>query len=222
LSPRRIAPANRNHAAPRIAPEIQSVKWPFMEKFQILSSTDASVLMEDSRSSSSTGASFYFDNCRVGAIVKRDHPAQASALSVLMRQHELGRISAVASTEVLGEIQALPERYQGPHLQVWEQLLRLPASRFTWIDETSTSTSAVLDPDYATLCTILPDEMDRRHMFHAVKNGVKFFATVDQRSILNHASEVEAAFSIRCGKPTDVAAWLGVSVSTSTGELNKV
>jgi hypothetical protein len=193
-----------------------------MEKLKILSSTDDSVFTDASETRSSTEASVYFDNCLVGAIVKRDHPTQVNALSALMRQHELGRISAVASTEVLGEIQALPEKYQGAHLEVWEQLRRLPGSRFSWIDETSTSTSAVLDPDYAKLCTILPDEMDCRHMFHAVKNGVRFFATVDQRSILSHSSEIEAAFSIRCGKPTDVAAWIGIRISTSTGELNEV
>jgi hypothetical protein len=110
-----------------------------VEKIKILSSTNASV---------------YFNNCLVSAIVKIDHPAQSNALSALMRQHEVGRISAVASTEVLGEIQGLPEKYQGPHLEVWNQLHRLPGSRFSWIDETSTSTSAVLDPDYARLCAI--------------------------------------------------------------------
>jgi hypothetical protein len=159
---------------------------------------------------SSTDPTVYFDNCLVGAVVKNDHPDQMPALSALLRQHELGVISAVASTEVLGEIGALPEQYQGPHLHVWGQLRRLPGARFKWIDELSTSTSEVADPDYVTLSGILPDEMGRRHMFHAVKHQVRYFATVDQRSILRHASEVEAAFpSIRCGTPTEVARWLG-------------
>jgi hypothetical protein len=61
---------------------------------------------------SSTDPTVYFDNCLVGAVVKNDHPDQMPALSALLRQHELGVISAVASTEVLGEIGALPEQYQ--------------------------------------------------------------------------------------------------------------
>lgn len=166
---------------------------------------------------SSTSATVYFDNCLVGAVVKGDHPDQIPALSELLHQHRLGAISAVASTEVLGEIRALPEHYQGPHLEVWGQLRRLPAAPFTWVDESSTSTSAVTDPDYVTLTGILPDEMDRRHMFHAIKNGVQYFATVDQRSILNRAARIEAAFPIKCGTPTEVAGWLGISKSTSTG-----
>jgi hypothetical protein len=66
---------------------------------------------------SSTSATVYFDNCLVGAVVKGDHPAHMSALSDLLHHHELGRISAVASTEVLGEILALPEQYQASHLE---------------------------------------------------------------------------------------------------------
>jgi hypothetical protein len=151
---------------------------------------------------SSTSATVYFDNCLVGAVVKGDHPAHMPALSALLHHHELGGISAVASTEVLGEILALPEQYQAPHLEVWNQLRRLPASRMSWINETSTSTSAVMDPDYVTLCSMLPGEMDRHHMFHAVKNGVQFFATVDQHSILSRTIQIEAAFPIKCGTPT--------------------
>jgi hypothetical protein len=166
---------------------------------------------------SSTSASVYFDNCLVGAVVKGDHPAQIPALSALLHHHELGGIEAVASTEVLGEIRALPEKYQGPHLEVWSQLRRLPAGRFSWVDESSTSTSLQLDPDYVTLRAILPDEMDRRHMFHAIKNRVQYFATVDQHSILSRTSQIEAAFPIKCGTPTQIAGWLGIRLSTSTG-----
>jgi hypothetical protein len=87
----------------------------------------------------------------------------------------------------------------------------------SWIDEKSTSTSTFMDPDYVTLRSILPHEMDRRHMFHAVKNGVQYFATVDQHSILSRTSQIEAAFSIKCGTPTEVATWLGIARSTSSG-----
>jgi hypothetical protein len=166
---------------------------------------------------SSTSASVYFDNCLVGAVVKGDHPAQMQALSALLHHHEIGSIAAVASTEVLGEIRALPEKYQGPHLEVWSQLRRLPAGLFSWVDESSTSTALQFDPDYVTLGTILPDEMDRRHMFHAIKNRVQYFATVDQHSILGRAPQIEAAFPIKCATPKQVAVWLGVEPSTSTG-----
>ena len=165
----------------------------------------------------STNATVYFDNCLVGAVVKGDHPAQTGAISALLREHERGTLSAVASTEVLGEIRALPAHHQAPHLEVWNQLQRLPGSRFSWVDESSTSAEVVMDPDYVTLRGILPDEMDRRHMFHAVKNRVQYFATVDQHSILSRSNQIEAAFSIKCGKPTDITAWLGVVGSTSAG-----
>ena len=166
---------------------------------------------------SSTSATVYFDNCLVGAVVKGDHPAQMPALFTLLHQHERGGISAVASTEVLGEIMALPEQYRGPHVDVWNQLQRLPAAPFTWIDESSTSTSAHSDPDYVTLTGILPDDMDRRHIFHAIKNRIQYFVTVDQHSILNRASRIESAFPIKCGTPAQVLTWIGVAGATSSG-----
>ena len=162
---------------------------------------------------SSATPSIYFDNCLVSAVVRRDHPAQIPALSVL-RSHERGDIAAVASTEVLGEIKALPQQYQGPHLEVWNQLKRLPGARFSWVDESSTSTEAIQDSDYIKLIGILPDEMDRRHMFHAIKNGVGYFATVDHRTILSRSALIEAAFPIKCGTPMEIAGFLGLSLST--------
>jgi hypothetical protein len=84
---------------------------------------------------SSTSATVYFDNCLVGALVKADHPAEMPALAALMREHVAGRLLLVASTEVLGEIERLPPKYQGPHLEVWKQLRRLPAANVSWIDE---------------------------------------------------------------------------------------
>lgn len=86
---------------------------------------------------SSTSATVYFDNCLVGALVKADHPAEMPALAALMREHAAGRLSVVASTETLCEIERLPSKYQGPHLDVWSQLKRLPAANVSWVDEGS-------------------------------------------------------------------------------------
>ena len=88
---------------------------------------------------SSTSATIYFDTCLVGSVVKGDHPAQMPALIALMREHEAGRLSIAASTEVLGEIERVPPQYRGPHLDVLDQLKRLPGAKVRWIDETTTS-----------------------------------------------------------------------------------
>lgn len=165
---------------------------------------------------SSTNPTIYFDNCLVGAVVKNDHPTEMPALSALLREHQSGTLCLVASTEVLGEIERLPEQHQATHLEVWSQLRRLPASRVTRIDESATPPSVVRDPDYVKLAAILPDETDRRHVFHAVKSRVQYFATVDQQTILSRANQLEECFPIRFGKPTDIAKMLGVVTSCST------
>ncbi len=140
-----------------------------------------------------------------------------SALSTLLTHHQKGTISLVASTEVLTEIQQLPPEYQGPHLEVWEQLQKLPASNITWVDESLAPPSIVTDSAYATLGYILPDEMDRRHVFHAVRRNVKYFATVDERTILSRAPQLESAFSTKFGKPVAIVGNLRLTDVSTDG-----
>ncbi len=154
---------------------------------------------------SSTSATVYFDNCLVGALVKADHPAEMPALAALMREHAAGRISIVASTEVLGEIERLPSKYQGPHLDVWNHLKRLPAANVSWVDEAATPTVQTTDSDYKTLRGILPDETDRRHVLHAIRSHVEYFATVDKHTILKHKGPLEAAFPTKFATPAEIA-----------------
>jgi len=152
----------------------------------------------------------YFDTCLVGAVVKADHPDQMSALSTLLRHHQEGNIALVASTEVLTEIQQLRPEHQGPHLKLLGQLQKLPASKMTWVDESLTPPSIATDQAYAKLRQILPDEMDRRHVFHAVKREVGYFATVDVRTILSRVPRLESAFSIKFGLPEKIVGSLGL------------
>jgi hypothetical protein len=166
-------------------------------------------------SSNSTAPRVYADNCIVGALVRHDHPEQISAISALLNAHEQGTIHLVASTEVLGEIQQLPATYQGPHIALYERLRKLPASNVTWLEETSTGSSVRTDPMYSQLEQVLSGANDRRHMFHAVKQCVEYFATVDQRTILSRAKQLETLFPIRLGKPTDVVAMLGLGSTSS-------
>ena len=153
---------------------------------------------------SSTSATIYFDTCLVGSVVRGDHPAQMPALIALMREHEAGRLSIAASTEVLGEIDRVPSKYRDPHLEVLDQLKRLPGASVRWIDETTTPRVKSTDEDYETLRKILPDEIDRRHIVQAIKNHVDYFATGDTATMLKHPRELEAAFPLRFATPADI------------------
>jgi hypothetical protein len=165
-------------------------------------------------SASSATPSVYFDNCLVGAVVKGDHPSQMSAISTLLGAHANGSVALSASTQVLKEIQGLPPQYQGPHLQVWNGLRKLPASRVSWIDESSTSKSVSTDPLYSKLEPLLPDTSDRLHVFYAAKQRVRYFATVDQRTILSKKVQLESLVSMRFGTPVDVVGYIGLRSST--------
>lgn len=160
---------------------------------------------------SSTSESVYLDTAAVSAAVKGDHPAQIPALAALIREHEAGKLHLVASTEVLGEIEKIPRRYQGPHLGFYNQLKHLPAAGVSWIDDVKAAPIRTMDSDYATLRGILPDEPDRRHVLHAVRNGVSEFVTVDWHTILKYAPKLEAAFPrVRFGTPMEVVKRRGI------------
>jgi hypothetical protein len=136
------------------------------------------------------------------------------AISTLLGAHAAGSVALSASTQVLKEIQGLPARYQGPHLQVWNGLRKLPASRVTWIDESSTAKSVTTDPLYSKLEAVIADPSDRLHIFYAAKQGVRYFATVDQRTILKRKAQLESLVSMRFGTPAQVVSFIGLRAST--------
>lgn len=153
--------------------------------------------------SSSTAPGIYFDNSLVAAVVKHDHPDQVSAISSLLAAHKAGRVVLSASTNVRTEIERLPAEYQGRHLAVYEQLRELPWSGVIWREPNSTA-SARTDPVYRELEGILPHLGDRLDVFQAIKSGLAYFATVDRRTILSRAPQIEALFPIRLRWPAEI------------------
>lgn len=162
---------------------------------------------------SPTSPTVYFDNCVVAAVVKGDHPAQMPALAAPLREHEPGTLLLAASTEVLGEIRRLPTQYQGPHLTVLAQLRRLPGANVAWIDETAPSGTQSTDEDYEKPRHVLPDEIDRRHIVHAIKNRGDYFATVDNDPISKHRTKREAMFPLKFATPTQIVTALKLATT---------
>lgn len=119
-----------------------------------------------------------------------------------------------ASTQVLKEIQALPTHYQGPHIEVWNGLRKLPASRVTWTDEVGGVPSVTTDPLYSALEPILTDPSDRLHVYYAAKQKVNYFATVDERTILSKKTRLEAITPMRFGTPAQIVGYIGLGPST--------
>ncbi len=58
---------------------------------------------------------------------------------------------------------------------------------------------------------ILPDELDARHIFQAAKNGLDYFITRDEETILKYAAEIESAVGILAFLPTELLSRLGGS-----------
>jgi predicted nucleic acid-binding protein len=166
----------------------------------------------------STGSSVYFDTCIIGNLVKQDaSPADIAALRTILDAANERRIDLVASTVAREEINKIPEQYRLAHETIYSLLSRLPGSRVTWVEETSTGGARVVqDPRFTDINQVLRDENDSRHFFQAVDNQVDFFLTTDQRSVLNQAPTLEQRFTVRPVSPTQLVKALGLS-TPSTG-----
>jgi hypothetical protein len=169
------------------------------------------------RPSSFSGAplpAVYVDNNIVGAVVKHDHPEQVSAISQLLSAHEQKKICLAGSTHLLTEILRLPEQHRGPHKTLYQQIRQLPASQATWLDDASTGPSLRTDPLYPQLATILPDPVDRLHVLTAMRQGLPFFATLDQRTILSRKAALQSLTTMTFGTPAEIVEILGLATSS--------
>jgi hypothetical protein len=156
----------------------------------------------------------YLDNCLVGGLVQDDvDPAESDALYRLIDLSKEGRLALVTSSVVKQEIDRVPPEHRAPHRAVYAFLTELPTIEETELmPRALTPGSGLTGPlllghhDLGSLSSILPDWDDARHVFQAVQNGCAYFVTVDAKTILAHAPEVESAFPFRVLKPSQLVA----------------
>jgi hypothetical protein len=72
----------------------------------------------------------------------------------------------------------------------------------------------VKDELIGKLEAILPHEDDRRHIFRAARNGIDYFVTCDEKSILRHAQAVEAVVAIKLRSPSQLVADLDAAATS--------
>lgn len=157
----------------------------------------------------STGASLptvLLDTCVISGAAKGDmSPDDTTAFCRMAELVAESNLTVWASTVAKEEIDKIPTEYRQGHLDEYNALRIIRRSDATWIDDDPGSTGfgeVVQHPQYAQLHDLLRDENDARLIFQAKMAGVNDFITVDYRSILNKATELEEQFDMKVLSPS--------------------
>jgi predicted nucleic acid-binding protein len=133
------------------------------------------------------------DTSVISAFVNGEMQAtEAVAFRALLERQAAGDLSFLASTVSLEEIRAIPLAYRSSHLREYESMANIRE-----LDPTPSDNRENL-----ALRKLLRDENDARLLTQCQRAGVSVFLTLDERTILNKASEVEAACGVKAQSPT--------------------
>ena len=151
----------------------------------------------------------YLDTCIPSAAIRGQFSSSDSeAFTRIADAARAGQVGLCASTVMQEEFQKIPGQYQGPYLEAYSALSQIRGSNITWIDDNPASTgylSVQTDALYSGLRSLLKDEPDARHLFHAKRAGINDVLTIDQQTILSQATELRVRFGINVWTPSEFA-----------------
>lgn len=161
----------------------------------------------------------YLDTNLVSGLGKADmNPDEYEALHRVIELMHEGRVALVTSAVTKEEIDRVPLEHQAPHQAIYALLAKVPVvdeqKLVPRIIQAMRGRSQIVGPlvveeeDMGTLNGILPDHNDARHVFQALRNSSEYFVTLDRKTILTRAKEIEAAFPIRVVSPSQLLAAL--------------
>ena len=161
----------------------------------------------------------YLDTCIVSGLVRGDLPAaEQAALIRLLEARKRGDVHLVTSEITKGEIGQIPEQHRRLHEIMYSLLEDVPAAVTHQVDcgllLLGAGGGTREDPLFSYLKALLPDLADAEHVFQAAKNQVDHFLTADQRTIVKHATAVEAACGLKVVTPVKFAEILGLGSSS--------
>ena len=131
-------------------------------------------------------------------------PEDAAAFCKIADMVSRGLISFVGSTVTKEELDRISTTYRSSHLNVYDALKKIGASKATWIDTNVGSTLygfSVQDPVYKELRETLKDENDARLVFQGKMAGVNTFLTIDYKTILKK-SDILAKQGVHAVSPS--------------------
>ena len=149
----------------------------------------------------------YLDTCVISGYVKNELEAhERVAFEKIMDAYLNSKIDLLRSDVVEQEIAAIPEHYRTPHQILLTRLLSIPVPSVGGLTRPGPAGFSTANPArllWRRLSDVVPDENDRWHLFVAARNRVRFFITVDARTILSRRSKVSEASGVEPVTPAE-------------------
>jgi hypothetical protein len=149
----------------------------------------------------------YLDTCIISGMAKQDiAAAEQTALLTILQRQKSGEVALVTSDMARREIDAIPEQHRLKHQFIYNLIVEVPIAKAFRID-TGLMLMGVgggrrLVKEMAQLTTLLKDEADASHIYQAFKNEVSIFLTVDERTVLSKAREIEGICGVKAMMPS--------------------
>jgi len=152
----------------------------------------------------------YLDTCVISGCVKNELKAsERVAFEAILTAYLNNKIDLLRSAIVEQEIAAIPECYRAPHQTLLLSLLSIPVPPVGGLTRVGSGMFAMANPKrllWRRLSDVLPDENDQRHLFVAACNRVRFFITIDNRTILSRRLKVYEACGVEPVTPAEFVA----------------
>jgi len=152
----------------------------------------------------------YLDTCVISGYVKNElQAAEKSAVETIISAYTNQKIDLVRSNLVDQEIAAIPEQYRTPHQELLSTMLLIPVPAVGGLTRLGSAGFATANPSrwlFNRLVAVLPDVNDQLHIFVATRNRLRFFITVDARTILSRRSQVHQASGVEPVTPAEFVA----------------
>lgn len=147
----------------------------------------------------------YVDTCVLSAVANGELPAaERAAMDTIDGWVQSSSVTLFSSPVALEEMSRIPDPHFARHLQQYNAVGKV-SSDLTWEEynaATEVTDLEVEDPTYEELRDLLPDEPDAQHLAQAKLAGIDHVLTLDERTILSHATELQERFGIRVLKPS--------------------
>lgn len=151
----------------------------------------------------------YVDTCIISGLARNDIPeTESTPMLTMLGATQADAFSFVTSCVALDELKLIPKEHQTPHTAIYQLLGKVRALPEPSMTRLGLIGAPAGNPDrsiWSRLHGLLPDESDAKHVYQAYQNGARFFVTVDVKTILRHASELQNAFGIFARSPSELS-----------------
>jgi hypothetical protein len=152
----------------------------------------------------------YLDTCVISAYVKNElQPDEKRSFEEIVSAYQTEKIDLVRSAVVDQEIAAIPECHRKPHEELLTTLMSVAVPSIGGVTRPSPSGLPMANPArllWRRLVAVLPDENDRSHIFIASRSRLRFFITVDRRTILSRKPQILGASGVEPVTPSEFVA----------------